>query len=483
MSLNSGKGFAMNLTIDKKVGLLISLPIFALGAILGLYFMKTQTVALNNDLDTRGRHLLVDLVTDLEYPLLTGNQEGISRTVKIVMAEEDVVFCRIEGKDGAVIYQEGTRERGPVREFASTIVTGKSGGAAESLILDVPQEKTEAIGTVSLVLSLTRLNQRIWDINMTVAAIVCISFVFASLGAYLLLKRLIGVPVEQLVRATKRIAAGDLAYQIPHTMKDEFEILGQSFNRMTESLREAQEELLHREKLAMLGQLAGGMGNELRNPLGVMNNAVFFLKDTLTGADETVREYLEIITSEIRNSNHIITDFIDFFHTHPPRPKSIQISVLMSECLKKCAVPDNVAVTTDLPESLPPLKVDPVQAMQVFQNLIVNAVQAMPNGGALLVAARLEGSGLVPDQAGYPQGVPLQDLLAISVTDTGEGISPENMDKIFQPLFSTKSRGIGLGLPITKNLVEINGGRIEVASELGIGTTFKLLLPLERSKI
>ena len=236
----------------------------------------------------------------------------------------------------------------------------------------------------------------------------------------------------------------------------------------THQLYEAQEELVRREKLIILGQLAGGVGNELRNPLGVMTNAVFFLKNTITGADATVREYLDIITIEIRNSNRIISDFFDFFRTHSPNTKSVQSHTLMTECLEKCAVPDNVAIIADVSASLPSLKVDPVQIMQVFQNLIANAVQAMPTGGVLQIVAHLVDN--VKETGTF---------IELSFTDTGEGIVPENMNKIFQPLFSTKSRGIGLGLPITKNLVEANGGRIEVASEQGKQTTFTVVLPVQ----
>lgn len=477
----------MKLTIDRKISLFITILIFTLGAVLGFYFTQTLTRSLSRELDERGRHLLVDLVSDLEYPLLVRDQEAIAHKVKMVVAESDVAFCRIEGKDGTVLYQEGTPPSGPVREFASSIVTSKSGGAAESLILNVPQEKTETVGRAVLLLSLTRLNQRIYEIKKTVTTVVLVAFLIASIGACLLLKRLIGVPVELLVHATERIAGGDLAYKVPHTMKDEFEILGHSFNRMTDSLQEAQEELLHREKLAMLGQLAGGVGNELRNPLGVMNNAVFFLKDALSGSDETVTEYLDVIKNEIDNSHRIISDFIDFFRTKTPLPKPVPVHDLLSACLEKCAIPADVTVTTDLLETFPLFNVDPVQIMQVFQNLITNAVQAMPQGGSLRISAR-NVSSLEPGVSSFnprPETRNLQhegDFIEIAIEDCGPGIAPENMERIFQPLFSTKSRGIGLGLPISKNLVEANGGRIEVASESGKGTVFTVSLPAAAEK-
>jgi len=463
----------MRLTIDKKVSLFITTLIFVLGGVLGFYSVQTQSRTLSHETDEWGRHLLEDMITDLEYPLLVRDREAIARRVGVVIAEKDVVFCSIEGKDGAPIYQQGARPAGETREFAFPIVTGGGGGAAESLILGEPRERSETIGRAVLLLSMARLNQRIFEIKRTVAAVVSVAIVVASLGAYLLLKRLIGVPIGLLVQATERIAEGDLSYRVPRTMKDEFEIVGHSFNRMTESLRNAQEELLQREKLAMLGQLAGGVGNELRNPLGVMNNAVFLLKELLPDADETVSEYLEIIRNEIENSHRIISEFIDFFRTKAPQARPVPSWELISECLEGCVIPEDVTVATELPEALPPLMVDPAQITQVLRNLVANAVQAMPQGGALRIRGALVGA---PGEEEAPPG---RRFVEISIADTGTGIAPENLDRIFEPLFSTKSRGIGLGLPISRNLTEANGGRIRVESRLGEGTCFTLLLPAE----
>jgi signal transduction histidine kinase len=289
--------------------------------------------------------------------------------------------------------------------------------------------------------------------------------------------------VEILARVETHLAMQRLRVQLEaqniqlQKLNDRLE---QKVGERTAQLQEAQEELVRKEKLSILGQLSGSVGHELRNPLGVMSNAVYFLKTVMTDADETVTEYLGIIESEIDNSQRIITDLLDFARTKPPRTKTISASELIDENLGKCAVPENVAVAVELPESLPPLTVDPLQMGQVLQNLVCNAVQAMPEGGALRIAARLVGAGLVPahDPKGQPQGLPLWDGIEISVADTGQGISPENMKKLFQPLFTTKPKGVGLGLVVCRNLVEANGGRIGVESEQGVGTTFTVALPV-----
>jgi PAS domain S-box-containing protein len=239
----------------------------------------------------------------------------------------------------------------------------------------------------------------------------------------------------------------------------------------TKQLLEAREELIRKEKLAVLGQLAGSVGHELRNPLGVMSNAIYFLKTVLSESDETVREYLNMIKTEIDNSERIISDLLDFSRTKTPQLQSIETSELLSTSLGKCALPENVKMERNISDTLPLLRVDPFQMAQVFQNLILNACQAMSKGGELRIAAR--------KITGGEYALPNVDFIEISVSDTGEGISPENMKVLFHPLFTTKAKGIGLGLVVSKRLTEANGGRIDVESRLGEGTTFTVILPCE----
>jgi signal transduction histidine kinase len=255
--------------------------------------------------------------------------------------------------------------------------------------------------------------------------------------------------------------------------------------RATEgTLIDVQDELIRKEKLAILGQLSGSVGHELRNPLGVMSNAVYYLKTVMSGPDETVKEYLNIIKSEIDNSERIISDLLDFTRTKTPRTKVMTVNELIKQGLGKCAVPTNVSLRVEIPDTLSVVRVDPLQLGQVFHNLVTNAVQAMPEGGELRISARkgirsqglgIGGENLNPNPQ---QPTPDRDFIEISITDTGEGITQENMKKLFQPLFTTKAKGIGLGLTVVKNLVEANSGRIEVQSETGKGTTFAVMLPI-----
>jgi signal transduction histidine kinase len=240
------------------------------------------------------------------------------------------------------------------------------------------------------------------------------------------------------------------------------EDLDKKVHERTQQLLEAQEELVRKEKLAVLGKIAGNVGHELRNPLGVMSNAVYFLQTVLPDADDSVKEYLDIIKSEIANSGRIVSDLLDAVRTKLPNAEIVSVRELLEQTLDKLDISSTVTVKLDIPETLSPLRVDAQQIHQVLHNLISNGVEAMPEGGTLEIGASVDA---------------LAGTITISVRDSGSGMAPEILPKLFQPLFTTKARGIGLGLVVVKNLTEANGGTVKVESEVGKGSVFFVTLP------
>jgi signal transduction histidine kinase len=212
----------------------------------------------------------------------------------------------------------------------------------------------------------------------------------------------------------------------------------------------------------VLGQIAGSVGHELRNPLGVMSNAVFFLQNVLTDADETTKEYLDIIRSEIAGSERIVSDLLDSVRTKQPHAEVVGVREVLEQTLRKLSIPSSVTVKLEIHATLPALRVDALQIQQVLCNLISNGIEAMPEGGTLEIRA-LENRQ--------------DENISISVRDSGSGMTPEQLGKLFQPLFTTKARGIGLGLVVVKNLTQANGGKVEVQSEVGKGSVFTVTLP------
>ncbi len=251
----------------------------------------------------------------------------------------------------------------------------------------------------------------------------------------------------------------------------------------TRELTQAQDKLLQQERLAALGRLAGSVAHELRNPLGVISNAVYFLIHFRPQTDPVMAEYLAMIEDEAHTAAKVVAGLLEQTRIHEPARRSVRVADLLQRSLALCPQPANVRLTLDVPAELPPVYADPDQVEQVLSNLITNACQAMPEGGELVIRGVGEwGLGSRERETGGsgPSSAVVGHYVAISVRDTGVGIPPEHMTKLFEPLFSTKIKGIGLGLAVSKKLIEANEGWIEVSSEVGHGSTFTIYLPIAR---
>jgi PAS domain S-box-containing protein len=258
--------------------------------------------------------------------------------------------------------------------------------------------------------------------------------------------------------------------QAEEKLKEYSERLEEMVEERTQELRETQEQLVRREKLAVLGQLAGSVAHELRNPLGVIKNAAYFLNMALDNPEPEVKQGLQILNREVGISDRIIKSLLDFARSKPPYRQAMNVNDAVRETLSRIDIPKGIKVVSRLDETLPVVLADPTQLKQVFDNLIRNAIQAMPEDGCLTIKSEMSDR----DKLGN-----CSDWITVSINDTGIGISPKNLEKLFEPLFTTKAKGIGLGLALAKNLVEANEGVVEVQSKVGEGSTFMVRLPLE----
>jgi signal transduction histidine kinase len=313
----------------------------------------------------------------------------------------------------------------------------------------------------------------------------------AALGVSLLagyfVSRRISRPLRDLTDAAVAVASGDFSRGPRIKRHDELGRLGDAFatmasevqgaredlerkvelrtadlNATLQQLHEAQDALVRREKLALLGQLASGVGHELRNPLGVMTNAVYYLKTVLRSQPLNVQEYLEIVQQQITLSEKIVGDLLDFARSKSPQRKPSHLHDIVDAQLARLGASPGTVIETDLPGNLPPVRVDPAQVGQIILNLLTNAVQAINgHGGRILVRATIAG-----------------DHVQCEVVDNGAGIAREHLEKIFEPLFTTKARGIGLGLAVSRQLARANNGELTVSSSIGQGATFRLWLPI-----
>jgi signal transduction histidine kinase len=263
--------------------------------------------------------------------------------------------------------------------------------------------------------------------------------------------------------------------QAEKSLKEYSERLEEMVEERTQELREAQDRLVRQEKLAILGQLAGGVAHELRHPLGAIRNAAYFLNMALEEPKPKVREILEILEKEVNTSERVISSLLDFARPKSPIRREVDVNDVIQATLSHTTMPENVEVISQLDKSLPTVLADLDQLAQVFGNLILNAMQAMPEGGKLVIQTFKTSE--------VSEKLPKSEWVAVSFADTGVGIPEENLEKIFEPLFTTKARGIGLGLALVKILVEGHGGTVEVQSEVRKGTTFTVRLPIPKPKM
>ena len=244
--------------------------------------------------------------------------------------------------------------------------------------------------------------------------------------------------------------------------------LFQETRQAYEGLKEAQERMIRSEKLAAIGELAAQVAHGIRNPLSAISNSVGVLRRDLELEGDD-RRLLEVVYSETQRLAGIITDFLKFARPRPIQKSPQQLTEILSDLLLLLSqdqrVGDRVSIERDYEEGLPLVSVDAVQIRDAVWNLLVNAVEAMPDGGSLSVRIRHVAEVDPP-------------CVRIAIRDTGSGVSEEEQDKIFQPFQTSKAEGTGLGLALVQRIVDNHGGSIDFDSVPGRGSTFKLSLPL-----
>ncbi len=233
--------------------------------------------------------------------------------------------------------------------------------------------------------------------------------------------------------------------------------------KKTKALVDAQNKLIQSERLAAMGQLGSIVAHEFRNQLGVMRNAIYFLKMKMKDKDEKILKHLKILDDEIVQTDLIIENILMFVRTRAPKLKAVNIKNFIFAILDKMRVkqPKEINIKTDIEDNLPDISVDEVQMTQVFVNIIANAFESIKVKGTLLIKAKRR-----------------ERYVSFIFEDDGPGIKREIIDRVFEPLFTTKARGTGLGLAAVKILVEKHGGKVSVESEEGKGARFTLQLPI-----
>lgn len=301
------------------------------------------------------------------------------------------------------------------------------------------------------------------------------SMVFAvGIAFTIYLARRYTEPIQRLVEDFKKVSAGDLSVTLHVESTDEIGELAQGFNEMVKKLREREaleKRLNEAEHLSRVGQLASGIAHEIRNPLNYISLAIDHLRAEVVSqcpdrADE-VTALADKIREEVRRANYMVVNFMSYGRPLKLRKGQISYDELLERTLPVLAdklAEQRVTLVKTLAADLPPLYLDAELMRNCITNFITNGGQAMPEGGTITLGAALD------HQLGW---------IRLTFQDQGTGIAEEDIDKVFQPYFTTKDVGVGLGLAITERIIKAHGGEILVASQPGEGTTFTVRLPLE----
>jgi two-component system NtrC family sensor kinase len=328
----------------------------------------------------------------------------------------------------------------------------------------------------------------------TFLGIAAISVLLLSIIAYFTTS-FISKPIKELLLATKKIAAGDLSHRVNIESQDEIGDLAESFNQMTialqfanenylfctrtlekkveeksQELEKTQDQLVQSEKLMALGKLAAGIAHEINNPLTsiLLNSHIVAEK---IGDDKSTKENLQLIIDETTRCGSIVKGLLEFARQTPPEMNLSDINNVIDRTLRlfeSQMILNNIRVSKTLAPELPELLIDVNKMKQVFTNVILNGLEAMPDGGELLISTR------VSDDSNQVEAV---------FRDTGYGISKEDVKRIFDPFFTTKgTKGTGLGLAVSYGIIQQHRGEIEIESEKGKGTTVIIRLPVNKGQ-
>ena len=282
-------------------------------------------------------------------------------------------------------------------------------------------------------------------------------------------------PIRSLVSASDKLAKGYLSHRVECRTGDAIGELARAFNCMADSIKERDEqlkeyvkqEIMKSERLAMIGQLAAGVAHEINNPLGSILIYSHLLLEDLEENDPR-GENLKKIVNQATRCKVIVKGLLDFAHQSEPEMKPSDVNRIVNEVLslvERQAVFHNIKIIKKLSINLPFVMVDETQIQQVFMNIVLNAAEAMEGQGELIIETSSDGK-----------------FINAKFTDTGCGIPEQNIKKLFEPFFSTKTKGhgIGLGLAISYGIIKKHNGRINIDSEVGKGSTFTIQLPIQK---
>jgi signal transduction histidine kinase len=346
--------------------------------------------------------------------------------------------------------------------------------------------------TVGVTISVSDYMKNLRFIKETIYTLVIVGIVLSSILSYLLAMTIIR-PLHSLQQGIERISRGDLDYKVEIDDPDIAGALAGSFNKMASSLqkslaelKQTYAELAEKEKLAAVGKMTAGIAHEIKNPLGVIQGSAQIVANR-DRPWEMREKAARFIIDEVARLNNTLKSFLAFARPVSPSFQETDIVLLLEETLSATEeryLEDGYTFVRDFPDGAPPISADGDQIRQVIWNILINAMQSMPDGGPIVVRVKVEQEPEIPKQErdrisllANPFAAP-RDWLMVSIEDKGCGIAGEHLDKIPDPFVSFRDDGIGLGLSIVSQIVRLHHGHIRIQSKVGEGTTFLLFFPV-----
>ncbi len=490
--------------------------------IMAVVSVREQTRQLLMERTRTANQLSETIQRSTHFDMLENRRDDLHRQIRDIgsLGQEGIRKVRIFNKEGRIMYSSESGEIGtsvnlkaeacyachaegrPLEHLdiqqRARIFRGTDGGRVLGIINPIPNEPScytaachahspsqRFLGVLDVNVSLGSVDRAIAQNRSLMLIAAGASVLAVSLILWWLNRRLVVRPVAALVEGTRRVGEGDTSTPIPFLGRHELGTLGRAFNDMVSRLADTQRQLAQADKLASVGRLAAGVAHEINNPLTGVLSYASLLRKRFEG-DAATREDLDVIVRETVRCRGIIRELLDFARPAPPSRKAVDLNEVARRAVAVVMAQLNlrqVSLSLDLGEGLPMVQADPNQLQQVVVNLLLNAADAIGDAGGTIalgtasceVPLREEGEEAAAPQAFVP-GV------ALSVSDTGCGIPPEDLPRLFEPFFSTKgSRGTGLGLAVTWGLVEGHGGTLEVQSEPGAGSCFTVKIPLAQA--
>lgn len=522
-------------SLSFKFTLAISIVIIITSVVLSWFFINGQSLSLHSSIENKGIIIAHSLASSCEYGVVAKNHDFLSSLTRDTIKKEDVLYSIIYDENGNTlasslvpasninkyikqsvmdekyihsidIDKKGLETRifniaevGDVVEILVPMVSYNTSTSYTFLpinpMMSSKSKQPQIIGLVRVGLTLERIKYQISKVTRSII-ILTIVVIFAAIIISIFLIKIIIRPIDELVIGTKQIAYGRLDYRVPLTSRDEFRDLASSFNSMASDMeihikelnkekkkllnlkvafeersqelektlkkvQSIQKDLISAEKFATIGRLSSSVAHELRNPLASIKNISYFLLKMGNYNNEKEKKMIQMLSDEVIRANKIITELLDYSKTKQINKLEIDIAVLIDKSIKSVPVAENIKVVKNSESFV--VFVDPDRIVQVLINLIANARDAMPKEGGTITISTSKAD---------------DNKLIIKVTDTASGMTEETLAKLFEPLFTTKLKGIGLGLPIVKEIIEAHGGTMSVTSKLGVGSEFVISLPM-----